>query len=339
MKAVKINKPFDVQIVEMDKPQIEKKDDVILKVTSGGICGSDMGIWQGTNSLATYPRLIGHEFGGIVTEVGEDVSSISEGDLVAVDPVVSCGKCYACTHGHPNVCKDVEVMGVHRDGGFSEYVKAPARNIHKFSKPYDETLVGLVEPYSIGTEVNNRADIQENDKVLILGSGPIGVTTMQVAKRRGAEVMITDLVQERLDLAKEMGADIIVNTKQNNLNDYLKDFNNGEGPTVVVDTVCQPATFKQSIEVASPAGRVVVLSTNNKEVTTDASLITKKGLTIVGSRLNNGRFPEVIEGFENGSLNPEKLMSKQIDFNNVESEGFKVIKETPEKVMKVVLKF
>lgn len=339
MKAVKINKPFDVQIVEMDKPQIEKKDDVILKVTSGGICGSDMGIWQGTNSLATYPRLIGHEFGGIVTEVGEDVSSISEGDLVAVDPVVSCGKCYACTHGHPNVCKDVEVMGVHRNGGFSEYVKAPARNIHKFSKPYDETLVGLVEPYSIGTEVNNRADIQENDKVLILGSGPIGVTTMQVAKRRGAEVMITDLVQERLDLAKEMGADIIVNTKQNNLNDYLKDFNNGEGPTVVVDTVCQPATFKQSIEVASPAGRVVVLSTNNKEVTTDASLITKKGLTIVGSRLNNGRFPEVIEGFENGSLNPEKLMSKQIDFNNVESEGFKVIKETPEKVMKVVLKF
>lgn len=339
MKAVKINKPFDVQIVEMDKPQIEKKDDVILKVTSGGICGSDMGIWQGTNSLATYPRLIGHEFGGIVTEVGEDVSSISEGDLVAVDPVVSCGKCYACTHGHPNVCKDVEVMGVHRNGGFSEYVKAPARNIHKFSKPYDETLVGLVEPYSIGTEVNNRADIQENDKVLILGSGPIGITTMQVAKRRGAEVMITDLVQERLDLAKEMGADIIVNTKQNNLNDYLKDFNNGEGPTVVVDTVCQPATFKQSIEVASPAGRVVVLSTNNKEVTTDASLITKKGLTIVGSRLNNGRFPEVIEGFENGSLNPEKLMSKQIDFNNVESEGFKVIKETPEKVMKVVLKF
>lgn len=339
MKAVKITEPFKVNIVEVPNPEIETGEDVIIKVTSGGICGSDMGIWQGTNSLATYPRLIGHEFGGYVEEVGSNVSAVKPGDLVAVDPVVSCGKCYACTHGHHNVCKEVEVMGVHRDGGFSEYIKVPEKNVYKFNKSFDDRLVGLVEPYSIGTEVNNRADVQSGDKVLILGSGPIGVTTMQVAKRRGAEVMITDLVQERLETAKEMGADVIVNTKNEDLSEYLDDFNNGEGPTVVVDTVCQPATFKQSIEVASPAGRVIVLSTNNKEVTTDASLITKKGLTILGSRLNNNRFEEVIEGFENGSLNPEKLMTEQIDFKNIEEEGFKVIKETPEKVMKVVLKF
>ena len=97
MKAIKVIKPFDVQIVEVEKPEIKKGTDVIVKITSGGICGSDIGIWNGTNSLATYPRIIGHEFGGIVVEIGKDVKNIKVGDKVAVDPVVSCGECYACT--------------------------------------------------------------------------------------------------------------------------------------------------------------------------------------------------------------------------------------------------
>ena len=125
MKAIKVIEPFKVEIVDVPKPVIERKDDVIIRITSGGICGSDIGIYNGTNSLATYPRLIGHEFGGIVTEVGEAVTAVKPGDKVAVDPVRSCGHCYACRIGRHNVCSTLEVMGVHRDGGFAEYVSAP----------------------------------------------------------------------------------------------------------------------------------------------------------------------------------------------------------------------
>ena len=144
MKAIKVIEPFKVEIVDVPKPVIERKDDVIIRITSGGICGSDIGIYNGTNSLATYPRLIGHEFGGIVTEVGEAVTAVKPGDKVAVDPVRSCGHCYACRIGRHNVCSTLEVMGVHRDGGFAEYVSAPEANVHIFQNDFYEYYLGLV---------------------------------------------------------------------------------------------------------------------------------------------------------------------------------------------------
>ena len=171
MKAIKVIEPFKVEIVDVPKPVIEKKDDVIIRITSGGICGSDIGIYNGTNSLATYPRLIGHEFGGIVTEVGEAVTAVKPGDKVAVDPVRSCGHCYACRIGRHNVCSTLEVMGVHRDGGFAEYVSAPEANVHLFHKDFDESYLGLVEPFTIGVEVNRRGQITKGDKVIVITIG------------------------------------------------------------------------------------------------------------------------------------------------------------------------
>ena len=127
MKAIKVIEPFKVEIVDVPNPTIKKDDDVIVRITSGGICGSDIGIWNGTNSLATYPRLIGHEFGGIVTEVGSAVTSVKPGDKVAVDPVVSCGHCYACRIGRHNVCSTLEVMGVHRQTHVHQTRPSPRR--------------------------------------------------------------------------------------------------------------------------------------------------------------------------------------------------------------------
>ena len=131
MKAVYVSKPYEISIVEVPKPEIREGNEVLIKVLCGGICGSDIGIFNGTNSLATYPRIIGHEFGGIVEEVGADVTDLKPGDHVAVDPVRSCGHCYACTHDRHNVCNTVEVVGVHRDGGFAESVVAPAADVDK----------------------------------------------------------------------------------------------------------------------------------------------------------------------------------------------------------------
>ena len=130
MKAVTVYKPFDLKIAEVPYPTIEKDDDVIIKVSFGGICGSDIGIYTGGNSLAKYPAIIGHEFVGTVIEVGEAVHHVKVGDYVVSDIVNSCGHCYACRTGHPNVCKDLKVTGVHVQGGFAEYAKTRAENVY-----------------------------------------------------------------------------------------------------------------------------------------------------------------------------------------------------------------
>ena len=338
MKAIKVIEPFKVEIVDVPKTEIKNDDDVIVRITSGGICGSDIGIYNGTNSLATYPRLIGHEFGGIVTETGKNVTSVKAGDKVAVDPVISCGHCYACRIGRHNVCSTLEVMGVHRDGGFAEFVCAPEANIHKFHKDFDESFLGLVEPFTIGVEINRRGQITKGDKVLIMGSGPIGIAAMQVAKRNGAEVIMTDLVKERLDKALSMGADEVVLVSEENLEERLLKFTDGEGIPVIVDTVCIPSSFEQSVQLACPAGRIVVLGLKNVPSQITMADITKKELTIAGSRLNNNCFDEVIAGFEDGTLHPEQLMTKSYNYKDI-MEALTMITEHPQDVLKLVLKF
>ena len=338
MKAIKVIEPFKVEIVDVPKPEIKNDDDVIVRITSGGICGSDIGIYNGTNSLATYPRLIGHEFGGIVTETGKNVTSVKAGDKVAVDPVISCVHCYACRIGRHNVCSTLEVMGVHRDGGFAEFVCAPEANIHKFHKDFDESFLGLVEPFTIGVEINRRGQITKGDKVLIMGSGPIGIAAMQVAKRNGAEVIMTDLVKARLDKALSMGADEVVLVSEENLEERLLKFTDGEGIPVIVDTVCIPSSFEQSVQLACPAGRIVVLGLKNVPSQITMADITKKELTIAGSRLNNNCFDEVIAGFEDGTLHPEQLMTKSYNYKDI-MEALTMITEHPQDVLKLVLKF
>ena len=155
MKAVLVKAPLEVEVVDVPKPEITAPDEVLIKVRYGGICGSDIGIYSGGNAFATYPRIIGHEFAGTVESVGDAVKDLAPGDLVSVDIVNSCGHCYACRTGHHNVCKDLEVTGVHRDGGFAEYFKVRREMVYKLDKAkLSEAMACLVEPYSVGAEVN-----------------------------------------------------------------------------------------------------------------------------------------------------------------------------------------
>ena len=317
MKAVYIEKPFDLKIMEVPTPEVQNPTDVKIKILCGSICGSDVGIYNGKNALATYPRLIGHEYGGIVEEVGAAVTNVKVGDYVAVDPVRSCGHCYACTHDHHNVCSTLEVTGVHRDGGFCEYVVAPADAVYAIdTAKIPKDMLCFVEPYSIGAEVNARAQIGEGDKVLVMGSGPIGLAVMQIAKARGAQVMMTDLLDTRLERAKDMGADVVLNSGVKDVKEAVMAFTDGEGMPVVVDTICAAWSFELAISLTCPAGRVVVLSTGSQPSNIVQTEITKKELTIVGSRLSNRRFPEVIKLMEEGKLNPEKMRTSIYHFTD-----------------------
>lgn len=339
MKAVYIEKPFDLKIADIPAPQVRNPDDVKIRILCGSICGSDVGIYNGRNSLATYPRIIGHEFGGIVEAVGTGVTKVKPGDYVAVDPVRSCGHCYACTHGHHNVCSALEVAGVHRDGGFCEYAVAPEIAVY----PVDTTKISpeflcFVEPYSIGAEVNNRAAVTAGDTVLVMGSGPIGLAVMQFAKERGAKVMMTDILDPRLERAKAMGADIAINTNVMDLKQAVMDLTHGEGMPVIVDTICAAWSFELAISLSCPAGRIVTLGTNNQTSSIAQVDITKKELTIVGSRLSNYRFPEVIALLEAGKLNPEKMRTSVFPYTQAR-EALECVMEHADTECKVVLSF
>lgn len=338
MKAIKVVKPFEIEICEVEGPKIENPDDIIIKVTAGGICGSDIGIFDGTNSLATYPRIIGHEFGGIVDEIGSNVREFQVGDKVAIDPVVSCGKCYACSIGRYNVCSTLEAMGVHRDGGFREYVNVGKENVYKCDNNIDDSLLALIEPYTIGMQINSRGQITKGDKVLIIGSGAIGLCTLDVAKRNGAKVLIADIVPEKLEIAEKMGADKTVLINGGNLQDAIDKFTNKEGMPVIVDTVCSISSFEDSIEMASPAGRIVVIGLVDTPSKIAQADITKKELTIVGSRLNCNKFKETIDAFESGELSPELLRTHSFHFTEIK-DALELIRSEPEKVIKMGLRF
>ncbi len=339
MKAIVVEKPFEIKIAEVPKPQISAGNEVLIKVISGSICGSDVGIYNGTNSLASYPRIIGHEFGGRVEEVGSDVKNLHVGDIVAVDPVRSCGDCYACRHNRHNVCRSVEVVGVHRDGGFAEYVVAPAEDCYIVNTDkISADMACLVEPYSIGVQVNYRGEITANDTVLVMGSGPIGICIMQVAKARGARVMMTDIVPERLALALRAGADRVVDVRNEDLQAAVLEFAGGEGVSVACDSVCSLTSIPQAMDLVCPAGRVVVLGLKDKPSEIAQVAFTKKEVSVYGSRLNNYRFPEVISLFEEGRVHPEMIRSAAFRFEDVQ-QAFDLVMQHPEKICKVSLLF
>jgi L-gulonate 5-dehydrogenase len=338
MKAIKVAEPFKLQIVEVDKPKIKNSNEVLVKIKAGGICGSDLGIYKGTNSLATYPRVIGHEFAGIVEEIGEAVEGIGVGDKVAVDPVVSCGECYACTHGRHNVCEKLEVMGVHRDGGFCEYIVVNYKNLYKTTKDIPFETLCLVEPFSIGAQINFRGQIGGDDIVLIMGCGPIGLTALQIAKKNGVKVIMTDLMENRLNMAREMGADRVVNVNKEDIQTVIDKFTNKVGVNVVVDTVCSPKSFEQAVEVTSPAGRIVVIGLIAQPSEIVQAIITKKELTITGSRLSNYKFNDVVKWLDAGEIKPELIRTHMYNYTEIK-EAIDIAVNNPKDVCKIVIKF
>ncbi len=339
MKAIRIAEPGKLEIVDIEKPKISNPYEVLVKVTAGSICGSDVGILKGTNSLATYPAIIGHEYGGVIAEVGSLVQNVKPGDLVAVDPVRPCGHCYACMNGRQNVCKTVKVTGVHCAGGFAEFVAAPGDRVHKVDpKRIPADMVSLVEPYSIGVQVNTRGRIAKGDKVLVIGAGPAGLCVMQDAKARGATVAVSDILDARLDAAREMGADKTINASRQDIAREVADFTGGEGMPVVVDAACTVKSFPQALDLASAAGRVVILGLSNQASEVASVAVTKKEIDLIGSRLNNRRFPEVIASMEAGMYTPNLLRTHAFKLAEAQ-KAFDLVLNHPDQVRKVVLTF
>ena len=283
-----------LEFVDMPQPQITD-DEVLLKIKTVGICGTDIHIYHGGMSVPT-PLVLGHEFVGDVVRVGMNVKSIKIGDRVVAEHVIGCGTCVYCASGRKNLCLNPTVIGLQRQGALAEYLAVPAALVYILPKSmtYDQGV--LVEPLSIAVYAAQKAAMTVGQSALVIGQGPIGLLLDQVIDAAGGVVYGCDIEKSRLDFAQQHGyIKWGLNSKQDNA---VADFEQHTGQTgvdVVFECVGREETLHLALQVAKPGGKVVVLGVFEHAISLDMMLVVKKELTIVGSWTCHDVFPQTIE--------------------------------------------
>lgn len=335
MKAVLLKDVEEIEVVDQDRPTREKGQ-TLVKVSNVGVCGSDLHCYRGNNPFMTYPRVIGHEASGFVEEPDPD-SDLKKGDRVTLDPVLNCGHCYACSIGKSNICDNLKVYGIHTDGFMREYAQVRTDNLHK-AEGIDNSLLALAEPLTIGMQANNQGNVGEGQTVSVIGSGTIGLMATFVAKKvKGADKVITvDVLDERLEYAKELGADAVLNSKASDFDERYRELTDGVGSQVVIEAVGKPVTVEQSIELAAPAGRVVILGLSRKPIELTTQMFIGTELEVVGSRLNTNNFPQAVKILEEQGEDLEPLITHRMMLEDIEEALF-LMESSPEDVLKIML--
>jgi L-gulonate 5-dehydrogenase len=337
MESIKVIAPGELSVETLPTPQPAAAE-VRVKVGYAGICGSDLHIYHGSHPFVKYPRIIGHEFAGVIDAVGDGVSPNKIGQRVSVDPVVSCGQCYPCSIGRSNICHNLQVVGVHREGGFSEFCCVPERLAYAIPDNIDAPSAAMVEPFSIAANMLNRTGASARDVALVYGAGPIGLTVVQVLKGVYGvrQLIVVDRLESRLQGALDNGADRVVNNSDVELVSWLQEQH--IAPTLVIDAACHPAIFAEATQIAAPAGRIGLMGFPAETSSVVQRFLNAKELTVFASRLNNKLFPTVIDWMASGKIQPHKLISHRFDFHAIQ-QALNLFETNPMACCKVLLQF
>ena len=339
MKGVQIVNPNELRIVDMDMPVLNEKNNVLVKIKAAGICGSDVGIYHGTNAAATYPRIIGHEMVGEVIETTSTAKKVKVGDRVIIDQVTSCGHCWACRHNRPNVCQKLQVRGVHIDGGYREYMAVPDTDCYLLPDQLRYEDAVLIEPTTIALQACSRAEIAPDDEVLIMGVGALGTRMLSIARLSGAKIIVADVVDARLQEALENGAAHAINILTEDLDAKLKEYTtDGYGPTLSIDCACTKDSLGTLIRVAGNAGRIITMGFANTPTEVTNFGITSKELDIRGSRLQNKKFQTAIDLILAGKLDLDHKISHTFHFLDAQ-KAFDFNDSRDPSIRKIVLTF
>lgn len=264
MKAAVLYGLRDIRCETVSVPDIGRED-VLVKVKYAGICGSDIPRAM-VSGAPRYPLILGHEFCGEIAAVGEAVGGYRPGDRVAVAPLIPCGSCEHCREGHYGLCEHYNIIGTGSDGAFAEYTKVPFRHLLRLPDQLDYATAAGIEPATIGYHGVARGGIQAGDTVAVLGCGPIGQLTLQWAKLFGAATVIAvDSFPEKLELAKSLGADILINSRECDPVQRIRELTGG-GAQVVLETAGSKITQEQAVLVARKQGRVVFLGISHSDL-------------------------------------------------------------------------
>ncbi|WP_294072783.1 zinc-binding alcohol dehydrogenase family protein [Proteiniphilum sp. UBA1028] len=308
MKAVNISGINQVHLVEKMKP-VPQKGEVLLKIKYVGFCGSDLNTFLGKNPMVKLPVIPGHEISAIVEETTDSVpDTIREGMRCTVNPYTSCGICPSCRNGRTNACQFNQTFGVQRDGAMSEYIAVPWQKVIA-DDAISSLHLTLVEPMSVGFHAVSRASVTDLDIVMVIGCGMIGLGAIIRAALRGARVIAVDIDDEKLLLAKSLGALHTINSAAEDLHSILMEITQNMGPDVVIEAVGAPATYRMAIDEVAFTGRVVCIGYAKSEVSFETKYFVSKELDIRGSR---NALPEdfraVMEYVKRNNI-PETLIS------------------------------
>jgi L-iditol 2-dehydrogenase len=293
MLAAVYHGPNDIRVENVQKPEINK-DELLVKVLSASICGTDLRIFHGNHRL--YPpgtiRIPGHEVVGDIVAVGGGVTGYSIGQRVFVAPNMGCGHCKQCITGNNNLCANYQALGVTMDGGFAEYMKVPANsirqgNIIEVSKDVDPAVAALMEPFACVLRGQNAVHIKPGEVVLVIGAGPIGVMHTKLAKVRGAgKVIVSEPISTRADQVRKMGADLVINPVEQNLQKVLDEVTDGQGADVIIVAAPVHAAQESALDLAAIGGRINFfggLPKDRPTINFDSNLVHYKELVITAT--------------------------------------------------------
>ncbi len=297
MRALLLQNPLSMGTCQRDEPNAREAE-ALMQVHSIGICGSDLHAYRGHHPFVSYPRILGHELGGEVIEVGPNPRGLRVGDSVCVEPILNCGQCYPCRQGRYNCCMGIRVLGIHTDGGMAERIAVPVNRLHKSEDDLSHDELALCETLSIGVQAVKRGKVRAGESVLILGGGPIGLGALIAARARGARTIVSDPSASNREAAENMGADAVVDPGASDFRQRIRAATGEEsGAHVVLEAVGVPETILQAIDHAAPTGRVVVIGVCKDLVPLAVAELMRKEVALLTTRNSCEAFPAVLELF------------------------------------------
>lgn len=341
-KAFYMTRTNHMELREIPMPQPKPKE-VLIKIEYVGICGSDSHYYEfGSigSFIVTGDFILGHECAGTVIGLGEGVTHLAVGDRVALEPGITCGQCHYCKSGKYNLCPDVEFLATPPyDGCLMQYMTFPENMCFKLPENVSTKEGALVEPLAVGMHAANQGAVGVGDSVVILGAGCIGLMTLLAAKAHGAgKVMVTDVLEKRLAVAKKLGADIVVNAAEQDVIELARTLNGGEGPDVVFETAGSDKTVAQAPYLVRRGGRIVLVGLAGKDIIPfDFSQIMAKEASIESVFRYRNIYPAAIAAIAAGKIDVSGIVSHEFDFLNT-PEAFDFASHHKSDVIKAVIK-
>ena len=318
---------------------------VLIKVNWSSICGTDLHIYLGEfKNRVTYPRILGHEFSGIVESIGKDVYNLKPGDRVTVDPIIWCNECPACLNGQNNVCSNLKLLGIELDGAFAEYTVASADKVFKIPDSVSLRDAALTELYSLGVHSARKAMVEPGDRIVIIGAGRLGLAVLEVIKQTAAAwVCVVDVLNNRLDIAAKMGADLTIDATKEDPVEKILMLTKGRGVDRVIECVGtyleipgQEGPVQQAVKVSRSGGRIVVMGLGSQLTPIFWKECVLKELQIVGSRVTLGDFPRALRLMESGKFHTELFVSEVLKLTEL-NRAFQVLEENPDEYLKILV--
>jgi len=342
MKAAVLHGVNDVRVQEMPRPELVAPDYCVVKIDACGICGSDVHFFRHMkigHFVVESPLILGHESAGTIVEVGAEVKSLKVGDRVAIEPGWTCRKCEFCKSGRYNLCKDVVFLAAPPyHGAFAEYLAWPADFLFKVPEGVSQEEAAMVEPFSVGLHAARRAGVRGGDWVLVSGSGPIGLCALQAAKANGAtRVIVTDMVQSRLDAAAELGAALTVNLGNQNIREAVAHYTGGRGVDVVLECSGTIPAVIDAVEVVKTGGMVQLVGNFMAEMPQiPIQRMVERELSVSGLFRYANCYPASLDMISSGVVNTRALITHRFSLDEV-PEAMAWVDENKDKVVKAVV--